>query len=148
MLGFFGFGRRKEVQARARSLGDLLLLLVESINSMSLDDFVKANHRRGFVDSYLDFRKREYGFFEDEAAKSDFSFHVRYDDFSPMLTVEGHHRYYGIIISGSQPGRIGIDVSSIIPPHELGKDAFSLRDELSKFPGFTSVEQLRKMISS
>jgi len=142
----FGFGRRREVEARAKSLGDLLLLLVDSLHSMSLDDFVEANHRRGFVDSYLDRKTREYGFFETQPPQSEFSFHVRYHHSPdggpeiPTLIVESHHRYYGLAIIGLVPGRIGVDLETIIPARERGRDARALMNAMLKFPGFTSSD--------
>ena len=49
----FGFGRRRIIDERAKSLGELMPLLVGRLNTMTFDEFVEANRQRGFIESYL-----------------------------------------------------------------------------------------------
>jgi hypothetical protein len=152
----FGFGRRKAIDERAKSLGDLMVLLVGCIESMSLDDFIEANRRRGFVESYVEKKNwgRDYGFcVECEPEKVDFSFHVTYEKSGGrMLIAEGHRNYFGLVLTGiSGHHQIGADIKETfsangLRANEIGRDARALQAALLKFPGFQSTEQLYKKL--
>jgi hypothetical protein len=151
----FGFGRRNAIDEKAKSLGDLMVLLVGCIESMSLDDFIEANPRRGFVESYVETeiltKERNYGFFECEPEKADFSFHVTYEKAGGRtLIAEDHRNYFGLVLSGfSGRHEICADIKETLRANglranEIGRDARALQAALLKFPGFRSVEQLYK----
>jgi hypothetical protein len=59
-----GFGRKAEIGARAKSVGDLMLLIVGCVNCVPLRELIEANHRRGSVDGAVDLTKGEHAFFE------------------------------------------------------------------------------------
>jgi len=140
----FGIGRRKEIEARARSVAELMLLITRSINSMSLEELMEANHRRGFIDGIIDLASGEYSFFECDADKADFAFFVDYSDPDMRrVTAQGFGNYFGLYLNASEPGQISADLSDA---HQqtgtLGRDARALQTALLKFPDFTSLDQL------
>ena len=148
----FGFGRRKAIEERAKSLGELMFLFVGCLESMSLEEFIEANHRRGFVDSYVEkdaWRKEfRYGFFECEPQKGDFSFHVTYEETGQRtLSAEGHRNYFGLVLSGcAGRNEFGANMKEALIANEFGHDAFALQAALLKCPRFSSMEQLYKRL--
>ena len=151
-MQMFGLGRKKTIEERAKALGDLMLLLVGCLETMSLAELVEANHHRGFVDSYVEANSliddHTYGFFECEPEKADFSFHVTYEKAGQRTVIaEGHCNYFGLVLSGFS-GRhdIGADMKDALDEKELGRDAHALQAALLKFPGFSSMVQLYKRL--
>ena len=140
----FGIGCRKEIEARARSVADLMLLIIRSVNSMSLQEFIEANHRRGFVDGEIDLANSRYSFFECEGHKADFAFIVDNSDGDvPRVSAHGYGNYFGLYLNASAPeADVNVDLSEA---HQqtgtLGRDARALQTSLLKFPGFTSLDQ-------
>jgi len=138
----FGFGRRRAIRKRAKSLGEFMLMQVNWISSMSLDELIEANRREGFVDNYIEtesFTKgRKYDFFESEPDNADFSFHVTYENTGGrMLIAEGHRNYFGLVLSGSSDvQQIGVNMKELLTPSEYARDARALQAALLKFPGF------------
>jgi hypothetical protein len=116
LFKMFGFGRRRAIDERAKSLGELMILLVGSLDSMAFDEFIAANRRRGFVEGHVqaeDFGiDREYSFFESEPQKADFSFHAIFPKSGTRtLIAEGHKDYFGLVLCGYSGRRdIGADI--------------------------------------
>jgi len=147
----FGMGRRRAVERRAKALGDLLHRLVGMVESMSFEEFIEYAERQSFDESYCDLKAKKFGFFEVAIEKADFSFHADYGDTfgQPTIVVENHRNYCGLHLSGSSL-RLGIhvDLSEVLPSHELGRDARALQTALLKFPGFTSTAQIMERLRS
>jgi hypothetical protein len=143
----FGFGRKAEIEARAKSIGDLMLLMVSCVNSMPLKDFLEANHRRGFVDGEVDLRTGEYSFSEREITSADFVFHVDYGEIGgPTVQAAGYGNYFGLLLNSAGPDTgVGVD---FLETHDrantLGRDARAMRKALLKFPGFHSTRDILK----
>ena len=145
-----GIGRRKEIEARARSVADLMLLLLGSINSMSLQEFIEANDRRGFVDGVIDLANGHYSFFECEVDKAEFAFTVDYGaDDVRTVSAQGFGNYFGLYLNASALGGVEVSVD-LNEAHKqtgtLGRDARALQTCLLKFPGFTSMDQIYRRL--
>ena len=147
----FGFKTRKAIAARARFLGELVPLLERNINSMSFEEFVEDNRRRGFVDSFIDVNARKYDFFEPlpaSAAYSDLTFSVRYNEppGSPQITVAGNHYYFGCDLN-CVAGRLTVSlVTDTIPTVEIGRYARALYTALLKLPNVTTQESIMESL--
>jgi len=138
----FRFGRRKIIVARARSVANLMLLFVNSANSMSLAQFIEANRRRGFVDADIDLESRTYAFFEYEPAKADFGFSVDYGSSDvPVVNAQGYAGYFGLYLRGTKLGEVGVEHRE---QGALGRDARAMRSALLDLPGFAAVDHQLK----
>lgn len=148
----FGFGRQKSIEERAKSLADLMFLLVGCLETMPLEEFIEANHRRGFVDSYVEKdhwrNESNYSFFECDPQEGDFSFHVTYEETGQRtLIAEGHRNYFGLVLLGfSGRNEFSADMKEALNTKEFGRDAHALQAALLKFPGFSSPAQLFKRL--
>jgi hypothetical protein len=138
----FRFGRRKKIEARARSIARLMLLTIGSARSMSLEQFIEANRRRGFVDTDIDRENRTYSFFESEAAKAEFGFSVDYGSNDvPVVSGQGYGDYFGLYLSGTNLGEVSVDHRE---QGARGRDARALQAALLKLPGFSTLGQPRR----
>jgi hypothetical protein len=138
----FRFGRRKIIEARARSVGNLMFLFIGSANSMSLAQFIEANRRRGFVDADIDLENRTYAFFEYEPAHADFGFSVDYGPSDgPLVSAQGYGDYFGLYLSGRKLGEVSVEHRE---QGARGRDARALRSALLALPGFTAVDRKLK----
>jgi hypothetical protein len=138
----FRFGHQKKIAARARSVANLMLLFVSSVNTMSLEQFIDANHRRGFVDADIDLENRTYSFFECAAAKADFGFSVDYGSNDvPVVSAQGYGDYFGLYLKGTKLGEISVEHRD---QGRRGRDARALRSALLALPGFAAVDQTLK----
>jgi len=130
----FRFGRRKEMEARARSIARLMLLTIGSARSMSLEQLIEANRRRGFVDAHIDRANRTYAFFEGEIAKADFGFSVDYgSNDAPVVSGQGYGDFFGVYLSATKLGEVSVEYRE---HGTLGRDAQALKAALLKLPGF------------
>jgi len=152
----FGFGRRKVIEDRAKSLGDLMYLLVECLHSMSFEELIEANHHLGnFIDEYIETdrstKDRHYGFYESkfkgDLEKVDFDFIVTYSNTGAhSLSAEGHLNYFGIYLFGFSDRRsICIDKNTAIPASKYGRDMQALETALLKVPRFYSGEEADRL---
>jgi hypothetical protein len=132
----FQLGHRKKIEARARSVANLMVLFIGSVNAMSLEQFIEANHRRGFVDADIDLEGRTYAFFECESAKADFGFSVDYgSDAAPVVRAQGYGDYFGLYLSGTKLGEVSVEHRR---QGALGRDARALQSALLRLPGFSA----------
>lgn len=150
-MALFRLGRRNQIRKRAADFGRLLQHLVSCVETQLFEEFVEARLREGFVESYTDRVKKEFGFFASDPHQDKFSFHAVYEPSARVLIVEGHHRYYGMQISGSSLGQgVSIGLSEMIErgfgDGKLGRDAKALRAELLQFPGFHSFGSLKAQL--
>ena len=134
----FRFRRRSKIEARARSVANLMMLIIGSANSMSLEQFIEANRIRGFVDADIDIERRIYSFFECEIAEADFGFSVDYGSNDlPVISAQGYGDYFGLYLSATKLGEIRVDHRD---QGARGRDARALQSALLKFPGFSTVD--------
>lgn len=147
----FNFGRKSAIRKRALELGSTLHHLVGCIQSQSFEVFVEAIGRKNFKESYIErgvglsIGDRSYGFFEIGANSGDFSFHAKYPrNGDAMLITEGHDRYLGLVITGTQlDAGIFADLTTISQlTGEIGRDAKAIQAELIQLPGFKSMQAL------
>jgi hypothetical protein len=132
----FHLGHRKKIETRARSVANLMLLFIGSVNCMSLEQFIAANHRRGFVDADIDLENRTYSFFECEIAKADFGFSVDYgSNDAPVVSAQGYGDYFGLYLSGTRLGEVSVDHRE---QGRRGRDARALQSALLELPGFSA----------
>jgi hypothetical protein len=137
----FRFWRRKKVEERARSVANLMLLFVSNVSSMSLEQFIEANRRRGFINADIDFQSRVYSFFECDIANADFGFSVDYGaNDAPVASGQGYGDYFGLYLSGRKPGEVVVDYRR---QGARGCDAQALWSALLRFPGFSTAATLR-----
>jgi hypothetical protein len=138
----FGFGRRKKIEARARSIARLMLLSIGSARSMSLAQFIEANRRRGFVDAVIDRENRTYAFFESESAKADFGFSVDYGSNDvPVVSGQGYGNYFGLYLTATRLGEVGVEYRE---QGALGRDARALQAALLNLSGFSIADERPK----
>jgi hypothetical protein len=140
----FGFGRRKEIEARARSIARLMLLAIGSARSMSLAQFIEANRRRGFVDAVIDRENRSYAFFENEIAKADFGFSVDYgSNDAPVVSGQGYGDYFGLYLTATKLGEVSVEYRG---QGKRGRDARALQAALLKLSGFSIADRRPKSL--
>jgi hypothetical protein len=138
----FRFGGRKKIEARARSIARLMLLAIGSARSMSLEQFIEANRRRGFVDAVIDRENRTYAFFESEIAKADFGFSVDYgSNEGPVVSGQGYGDYFGLYLTATRLGEVSVEYRG---QGALGRDARALQAALLKLSGFSIADQRLK----
>jgi len=133
----FRFGGRKKIEARARSIARLMLLAIGSARSMSLEQFIEANRRRGFVDAVIDRENRTYAFFESEIAKADFGFSVDYGcSDAPVVSGQGYGNYFGVYLTATKLGEVSVEFRQ---QDARGGGAGALQAALLKLPGFSTA---------
>lgn len=121
-----------------------MFLTIGGVRSMSLERFIEANHRRGFVDADIDLENRTYSFFECEIAKADFGFSVDYGSNDvPVVSAQGYGDYFGVYLIGTRLGEVSVDHRA---QGALGRDAGALSSALLKLPGFSAAGQTRKRL--
>ena len=132
----FRFGRRKKIEARARSIARLMWLTIGGARSMPLEQLIEANRRRGFVEADIDRANRTYAFFEGEIAKADFGFGVDYgSNDAPVVSGQGYGDYFGIYLTATKLGEVSIEYRE---QDARGRDAQALQSALLKLPGFST----------
>jgi hypothetical protein len=133
----FRFGRRKKIEARARSIARLMLLAIGNAKSMSLAQFIEASRRRGFLDAHVDRENRTYAFFESESATADFGFSVDYGSNDvPVVNGQGYGNYFGIYLTATKLGEVSVEYRE---QDARGSDARALQAALLKLPGFSTA---------
>jgi hypothetical protein len=136
---------QRHIDARARTLGALVLMTRDRMVTMSFDELIDACHRSGLVDWFIDREKLEYGFAESEPKTADFVFRVEYGN--KFLIVEGHYNYYPVLLTASKD----VITVELMPPlapgfgTPTGRSARALVAAMSKFPGFMNMNVEMRM---
>jgi hypothetical protein len=135
----FGWGRRAEVEARAKQLARVTMVIVHSLQTKSYEQFVQSFSNPGTEPGSLERLNRQLCFQLKVSPSSwydavaDFS---RRTDIYPCVILNGGGDDFGVAISAG-PGYSIVELH-VPPGQKLGRDAKAMVNALGAIPGWTN----------
>jgi hypothetical protein len=143
MASIFGLGRRLEVEARAKQIARMVMVIVHGLQTKSYDEFVESFSNPGNEPASLERLNRQVCFqlrisstcWYD--ATADFG---RRTDMHHFVSLHGRGDDFGVAISAG-PGYSAIEL--YLPPgQKAGRDAEAIVHALAATPGWRNVADM------